>query len=289
VLRATGTRKPQGSPTDFNAQYRAEIGGETVAQQGLAALRTQGRSLFANAGDATRRAYLGRNNAHLAEILVAPDSVQQIRALLEQGADAVPRRAGADGGSDRRCAVSAIADLIAAAAQRRGVDPRALTGIAQIESSLNPNARNPRSSAGGLFQFIDSTAQRYGLTNKFDAAASADAGARLAADNGSAIARALGRPATPGELYLAHQQGAGGALKLLRNPDAPAAAVVGEKAFSLNGGVPGMTAGQFAQKWTSKLDPTMGRSEAPAAGPAPGAQTPQAGTDLAQALPGAPW
>jgi hypothetical protein len=87
VLRATGTRKPQGSPTDFNAQYRAEIGGETVAQQGLAALRTQGRSLFANAGDATRRAYLGRNNAQLAEILAAPDSVQQIRALIAQGAE----------------------------------------------------------------------------------------------------------------------------------------------------------------------------------------------------------
>lgn len=37
TLRATGTRKPQGSPTDFNTQYRAEIGGETLPQQGLTA------------------------------------------------------------------------------------------------------------------------------------------------------------------------------------------------------------------------------------------------------------
>jgi hypothetical protein len=184
--------------------------------------------------------------------------------------------------------MSAIADIIAAAAQRRGINPRALTGIAKIESGLNPNARNPRSSAGGLFQFIDGTAKQYGLGNKFDPEAAADAGARLAADNGSAIARALGRPATPGELYLAHQQGSGGAVKLLRNPDAPAAQVVGEKAFSLNGGVPGMTAGQFAQKWTSKLDAAMGNASdpAPAAAP-PAGQAPQAGTSLAQALPGA--
>ena len=84
-FRATGTRKPQGSPTDFNTQYRAEIGGETLAQQGITALRTGGRSLLANAGDATRRAYLGRNNGRLSDLFAAPDSVQQIRRMVEQG------------------------------------------------------------------------------------------------------------------------------------------------------------------------------------------------------------
>ncbi|TXM72656.1 hypothetical protein FV226_11570 [Methylobacterium sp. WL12] len=87
ILRATGTRKPQGSPTDFNAQYRAEIGGETLAQQGLTAPKTQGRSLLASVGDASKRAYLGRNNAALADILSAPDSVQQIRAIAARGAE----------------------------------------------------------------------------------------------------------------------------------------------------------------------------------------------------------
>lgn len=84
-FRATGTRKPQGSPTDFNTQYRAEIGGETLPQQGLTAMRTGGRSLLANAGDATRRAYLGRNNGRLSDLFAAPDSVQQIRRMVEQG------------------------------------------------------------------------------------------------------------------------------------------------------------------------------------------------------------
>ncbi|TXN21282.1 hypothetical protein [Methylobacterium sp. WL9] len=86
-FRATGTRKPQGSPTDFNTQYRAEIGGETLPQQGLTALKTGGRSLLANAGDAARRAYLGRNNASLAELFVAPDSVQRIREIAARRAE----------------------------------------------------------------------------------------------------------------------------------------------------------------------------------------------------------
>ncbi|WP_187277285.1 hypothetical protein [Methylobacterium sp. WL103] len=87
AFRATGTRKPQGSPTDFNTQYRAEIGGETLPQQGLTALKTQGRSLLANVGDASRRAYLGRNNATLAETFAAPDSVQRIRDIIMRGAE----------------------------------------------------------------------------------------------------------------------------------------------------------------------------------------------------------
>ena len=181
--------------------------------------------------------------------------------------------------------MSAIGDLIAAAARRNGVDPATLTAIGKIESGLNPAARNPRSSAGGLFQFIDSTAQRYGLTNKFDAGASADAAARLTRDNAAFLARALGRQATPGELYLAHQQGAGGAASLLRDPSVPAAQVVGARAVSLNGGTPGISAGDFAAKWTNKLQAALG-APAPAT-ESPTGQAPQAGTALAQALPGA--
>jgi hypothetical protein len=179
-----------------------------------------------------------------------------------------------------------LASVIAAAAQRYGVNPTTLTGIGRIESGLNPNAQNPRSSAGGLFQFIDSTAGRYGLTNKFDPAMAADAAARLTRDNTASLAKVLGRDPTPGEIYLAHQQGAGGAAKLLSNPDAPAASIVGQKAVSLNGGQPGETAGQFAGHWTQKLNAAIGAPVSPAATPT-AAQVPQAGTQLAAALPGA--
>ena len=146
-----------------------------------------------------------------------------------------------------------IADVINAAAAKYGVDPAYLLRAAQIESGMNPNDANPRSSAKGLFQFIDSTRARYGNFDPYDPAASSDAAARLSVDNAGAIRRALGREPTNGELYLAHQQGAAGALKLLTNPDAPAESVVGSDAFRLNGGRPGETASQFASRWTSKF------------------------------------
>jgi len=99
-----------------------------------------------------------------------------------------------------------IDQTIVSAANRHGIDPNAMRAIAQIESAGNPNAKNPRSSAGGLFQFIDSTASQYGLQNRFDPTQAADAGARLARDNASHLRGVLGREPTAGELYLAHQQ-----------------------------------------------------------------------------------
>jgi hypothetical protein len=148
----------------------------------------------------------------------------------------------------------AVGVIIEEAAKRHGVDPQTMKAIAWIESKGRVNAKNPNSSAGGLFQFIDSTAAQYGLSNKFDPVAASDAGARLAKDNIAYLTRSLGRAPTPGEVYLAHQQGAGGAVKLLKNANRPAVQVVGADAVSLNGGSSSMTAGQFASLWTSKLD-----------------------------------
>lgn len=93
-----------------------------------------------------------------------------------------------------------------------------LSRTAQIESGMNPGAQNPNSSAGGLFQFIDSTASAYGLQDRFDPAQATDAAARLAKDNAASLRKVLGREPTAAELYLAHQQGGGGAAKLLANP-----------------------------------------------------------------------
>lgn len=128
-----------------------------------------------------------------------------------------------------------------------------LERTAQIESGGNPNAQNPNSSAGGLFQFIDSTAQQYGLTDRFNPEQAAMAAARLAADNKAILTRTLGREPTAAELYLAHQQGAGGAARLLANPNARAVDIVGADAVRLNGGNENMTAGEFASKWTGKF------------------------------------
>jgi hypothetical protein len=145
-----------------------------------------------------------------------------------------------------------IRKIVSEAATRNGVDPEALLRIAMLESSFNPKAKNPNSSAGGLFQFIDSTAKQYNLADRFDPVQSAEAAARLAKDNAAHLRKVLGREPTAGELYLAHQQGAGGAAKLLSNPGASAENLVGAAAVRLNGGKAGMTAGEFANLWIRK-------------------------------------
>lgn len=146
-----------------------------------------------------------------------------------------------------------IGVIIDSAATKYGQDPAVLRKIAWLESRGNPNAKNPASSAEGLFQFIDSTAQDYGLTNKRDAGQSADAGARLLRDNREGLKKVLGREPTPGELYLAHQQGLGGAKALLQHPNRMAVDVIGRDAVIGNGGTSGMTAGEFASLWNQKM------------------------------------
>lgn len=147
----------------------------------------------------------------------------------------------------------ALSSAISTAASSNGVDPAYMTRLALVENGGKINGSSPLSSATGPFQFINSTAKQYGLTNPSDPAAAADAAARLTLDNKAALTQALGREPTLGELYLAHQQGSGGAAKLLANPDAPVEQVIGHTAAVNNGAAPGMTAGQFASKWTNKF------------------------------------
>lgn len=129
-----------------------------------------------------------------------------------------------------------------------------LRRLAEIESGMNPLAKNPNSSAGGLFQFIDSTAEQYGLQDRFNPEQAIDAASRLTEDNRNYLRRRLGREPSPGELYLAHQQGATGAANILANPNAPAADIVGPQAVALNAGGPGVTAGDFANQWIGKFE-----------------------------------
>jgi len=122
----------------------------------------------------------------------------------------------------------------------------------------------------GEFQFTNATAGQYGLKNPFDPMASADAAARLASDNARFLANGLGRQPTAGELYLAHQQGAAGALNLITHPNAPATDIVGRAAVVQNGGNANMSAAQFANMWTAKFNgakiPTGDGSDAGSSG-----------------------
>lgn len=129
-----------------------------------------------------------------------------------------------------------------------------LERLAQLESGNNPNAANPASSARGLYQFTNATGSQYGITDPYNVEQQNAAIQQFTADNYNALKGALGREPTEGELYLAHQQGAGGALKLLSNPSARAVDVVGPEAVMNNGGTQDMTAGDFANQWISKFE-----------------------------------
>jgi len=71
-----------------------------------------------------------------------------------------------------------------------GVDENLALSIAYAESGYNPNARNKSSSAGGVYQFLDSTwattMSRMGITgNKFDAETNIKAGIWLLSRDGT--------------------------------------------------------------------------------------------------------
>lgn len=138
--------------------------------------------------------------------------------------------------------------------KEHGLSSGFLARLAYVESTNNPNARNPKSDAKGMFQIIDSTAKSHGVRNPFDPVESAQFSARYAAAHFKKLRSALGRTPTDGELYLAHQQGVAGALRLLQNPQALASSIVGTRAVLDNGGTVSMTAAQFANKWIDKFE-----------------------------------
>ena len=224
------------------AMSRGMLSGQgafTYAPQGLAAMQLQGEKRSeAEKKKADMEAFSGLLGGQFPRAAASRKPVTRNAAMAKHG------------GPTKAAAANLNFDGLE---QQYNLPQGYLARTAQIESAGNPNAKNPNSSATGPFQFIDSTARQYGLTDRTDWAASADAAARLAADNASHLRNVLGREPTAGELYLAHQQGAGGAAKLLSNPNARAIDVVGAEALQLNGGTADMTAGQFAQKWTGKF------------------------------------
>tara|TARA_R110000782_G_scaffold78276_9_gene155739 strand:- start:173346 stop:174206 length:861 start_codon:yes stop_codon:yes gene_type:complete len=157
-----------------------------------------------------------------------------------------------------------VTNAIALASRRTGMDFGYLLGQAKIESSLNPTAKAPTSSATGLYQFIDQSwlgvinehGAEYGLGWAADAIGQTSSGryyvadpqlrqqildlrnhpetasvmaAEHAADNKAYLESRLGRAAQPVDLYLAHFLGQGGAAKFLtshdQNPNAAAASI----------------------------------------------------------------
>lgn len=105
-------------------------------------------------------------------------------------------------------------DMITRVAAEKGIDPKHLLAMTQMESGGNANAVSS-TGAAGLMQFTSGTAKEMGLNNRFDPEANVRAGADLYLKNKQHL-ESKGEAATLDNLYLAHQQGAGGAVSLLK-------------------------------------------------------------------------
>src|SRR5215471_1564682 len=98
------------------------------------------------------------------------------------------------------------------------ISPATMQAIKQIESSGNPNART--GSYKGLYQLSDGEFRRYGGRGSiYDPQENARVAGLKLTDESNQVAAKLGRPLTPEEQYLVHQQGVGGAYQHLMHPD----------------------------------------------------------------------
>jgi hypothetical protein len=183
--------------------------------------------------------------------------------------------------------VNALSRL-SALEQQYGLPKSTLAGMWGVESDFGRAQDRPRSQYRGPFQLGDSVRRQYGVSNPSDFFQSADAAARLAADNMKGLTAKLGREPTPAELYLAHQQGMGGASKLLTHPDQPAGMLTNPQFIKANAGDPNAPASTFSKmfgdRFNQKLSEAGGEAPMAFAPSETGGPQPQQGAPLTEVM-----
>lgn len=112
---------------------------------------------------------------------------------------------------------------IAEEAERRGIDPTLALATAKQESNFDPYAQNPKSSAKGLFQFINANWEDYGIDPRAPETNDPHTQITLGVDrikkNYDGLSVKLGRSPEPHEVYLAHVFGLRGSSLILGADD----------------------------------------------------------------------
>lgn len=90
--------------------------------------------------------------------VIVPDAVETKRLAVSQSSAAWKRKVA---GRSAPVTARELVPRLKAEFRKEGV-PVELVWMAEVESSMNPNARNP-GGASGLFQFMPATAKRFGL------------------------------------------------------------------------------------------------------------------------------
>lgn len=214
-------------------------------------------------------------------------SMERNRLLEEQKEIGKALQSGSGGGSQSQPSSSASAGnnrLLTSSSPAQYGTSSVVDRIIGVESGGNPNAKNPRSSATGPGQFIDSTWLSTIKSSRPDLAAgktdaqllamrsdpnlSREMTGAYASQNAGTLSRG-GFEATPGNTYLAHFAGPGGATAVLKaDPNTPVRQVLGDRVVQANPFLANMTAGDL-RNWA---DRKMGGSTA--ATPQPRAAAP---------------
>lgn len=144
------------------------------------------------------------------------------------------------------------------------IPPPFLERVAVVESSNNPAAVAKGSSAAGLYQFTIGT--WLGLMKKHpelkltvDGRMSREQSTRamkvFTAENAAIVERAIGRPLTFSEMYLAHFAGPAGAIRVLRaDPGCPVRDALGAQACEANPPLATMTCADL-RAWARRKVP----------------------------------
>lgn len=150
-----------------------------------------------------------------------------------------------------------VHEAIEAAAKKYGLNPDMMKRIAMIESSMNPSVIN-RLGYKGLFQFGAAAAKDYGISGKeLDPFTNADAAARMMVRNAKYLIKKR-IPVNATTLYLAHQQGPGGAFNIW-NAFKNGGSVSGSIRNAMNAqGIGAKSPKDFLLHWAKKLSDSEG-------------------------------
>jgi hypothetical protein len=129
-----------------------------------------------------------------------------------------------------------------------------LAKVRTSESGGDANAKNPKSSASGLYQFTKSTWEGlgYNWNDRFNVGLQNQAMAKLTNNNSNYLKSKLGIAPTDVDLYGAHFLGPQGYASVYNKPDnTPLSSVLTQGAMSANPFLSGKTTG-FLKDWLSK-------------------------------------
>ena len=160
------------------------------------------------------------------------------------------------------------AKTIARKAQQAGIPPNVALTIAHIETggSFSHTAKNPTSTAHGLFQVLDKSWKNLGGGDRSNIDEQIRVGFKHMKQAESHIKKSIGRELQPHEHYLGHLLGPGGASAVLKaDPNTPLIDVVRKydpknaNAIVKNNAMDGMTVGQAIGKWRNKWNSLSAR------------------------------